>query len=149
MGSFVRRQWSRRGYLAKQSIIYHFVGSHCVHIWGASKESFLILDESHRVPELFQTLGRLWTKLAHHQGTLLNAARLAAGLGGQFANRGNLYRPLGGLALGPRSFAFICGPAALSGLNCRAYPFSSQWNRCSRRCRLSAPACSSFIRACA
>ena len=27
------------------------------------------------------TLGRLWTMLAHNQGTLLNAARLAAGLG--------------------------------------------------------------------
>jgi predicted AAA+ superfamily ATPase len=32
-----------------------------------------------RIPA--ETLGRLWTMLAHNQGTLLNAARLAAGLG--------------------------------------------------------------------
>lgn len=32
-----------------------------------------------RIPA--ETLGRLWTMLAHNQGTLLNAARLASGLG--------------------------------------------------------------------
>ena len=31
-----------------------------------------------RIPA--ETLGRLWTMLAHGQGTLLNASRLAAGL---------------------------------------------------------------------
>lgn len=46
-----------------------------------------------RIPA--ENLRRLWTMLAHNQGTLLNASRLATGPGPLGTDRGQLHRPVG------------------------------------------------------
>ena len=66
-----------------------------------------------RIPAI--TLERLWTMLAHRQGTLLNASELARAIGGQYAIGDALHRPPGRPSSGSAFTPLSCQCRQASG----------------------------------